>query len=58
MLLGFLKVARGTLVIAPSVVHGMLAGIGISIALAQAHVLLGGSPASAPLANLMALPAR
>ena len=58
LLLGFLKVARGTLVIAPSVVHGMLAGIGISIALAQAHVLLGGSPASSPLANLLALPAR
>ena len=58
LLLGFLKVARGTLVIAPSVVHGMLAGIGISIALAQAHVLLGGSPASSPLANLIALPAR
>ena len=58
LLLGFLKVARGALVIAPSVVHGMLAGIGISIALAQAHVLLGGSPASSPLANLIALPAR
>lgn len=58
LLLGYLKVARGTLVIAPSVVHGMLAGIGISIALAQLHVLLGGSPASSPIANLLALPAR
>jgi carbonic anhydrase len=58
LLLGFLKVARGTLVIAPSVVHGMLAGIGISIALAQMHVLLGGSPASSPIANLIALPGR
>jgi len=58
LLLGYLKVARGTLVIAPSVVHGMLAGIGISIALAQLHVLLGGAPASSPLANLLALPAR
>lgn len=58
LLLGYLKVARGTLVIAPSVVHGMLAGIGISIALAQAHVLLGGSPASSPIANLIALPGR
>jgi len=56
--LGYLKVARGTLVIAPSVVHGMLAGIGISIALAQSHVLLGGSPASSPVANLIALPDR
>ena len=58
LLLGYLKVARGTLVIAPSVVHGMLAGIGISIALAQLHVLLGGAPASSPIANLLALPAR
>ena len=33
-------------------------GIGISIALAQLHVLLGGAPASSPLANLLALPAR
>lgn len=56
--LGFFKVARGTLVIAPAVVHGMLAGIGISIALAQIHVALGGSPASSPIANVLALPAR
>ena len=56
LLLGFFKVARGALIIAPAVVHGMLAGIGISIALAQLHVVLGGAPQSAPLANLMALP--
>jgi carbonic anhydrase len=56
--LGFLKVGRGTLVIAPAVVHGMLAGIGISIALAQLHVALGGTPASSPLANVAALPAQ
>jgi carbonic anhydrase len=56
--LGFLKVGRGTLVIAPAVVHGMLAGIGISIALAQLHVALGGSPASSPIANVLALPKR
>ena len=56
--LGYLKVARNTLVIAPSVVHGMLAGIGISIALAQLHVLLGGKPASSPIANLISMPER
>ena len=49
--LGYFKVARGALMIAPSVVHGMLAGIGITIALAQLHVVLGGSPASSPVAN-------
>lgn len=53
---GFLKIGRGTLMIAPAVVHGMLAGIGISIALAQLHVALGGTPASSPIANLLALP--
>jgi len=41
LLLGFFKVARGALIISPAVVHGMLAGIGISIALAQLHVVLG-----------------
>ncbi len=56
LILGFFKVARGTLIIAPAVVHGMLAGIGISIALAQVHVALGGSPASSPIANVLALP--
>ncbi len=56
LLLGSLKVARAALAIAPSVVHGMLAGIGIAIALAQLHVLLGGSPVGSPIANLLSLP--
>ena len=56
LLLGWFKVARGALIIAPAVVHGMLAGIGISIALAQIHVVLGGSPQSSPLVNLIGIP--
>ncbi len=56
LLLGWFKVARGALIIAPSVVHGMLAGIGISIALAQIHVVLGGSPQSSPVVNLLGIP--
>ena len=56
LLLGWFKVARGALIIAPSVVHGMLAGIGISIALAQIHVVLGGSPQSSPVVNLIGIP--
>ncbi len=56
LLLGFFKVARGALIIAPAVVHGMLAGIGISIALAQIHVVLGGSPQSSPVVNLLSIP--
>lgn len=56
LLLGWFKVARGALIIAPAVVHGMLAGIGISIALAQMHVVLGGSPQSSPVVNLLGIP--
>ncbi|PAW91623.1 MAG: hypothetical protein B9S33_00075 [Pedosphaera sp. Tous-C6FEB] len=56
LIMGWLKVARGALIIAPAVVHGMLAGIGISIALAQIHVVLGGGPKSSPLVNLIGIP--
>ncbi|MSU33318.1 MAG: SulP family inorganic anion transporter [Pedosphaera sp.] len=56
LLMGWLKVAHGARIIAPAVVHGMLAGIGISIALAQIHVVLGGSPQSSPLLNLVGIP--
>ncbi|PKW08589.1 carbonic anhydrase [Streptomyces sp. 1222.5] len=54
--LGCLRVARGALAVSPAVVHGMLAGIGITIAVAQLHIVLGGSPDSSVLANLRALP--
>ncbi|NGO73608.1 SulP family inorganic anion transporter, partial [Streptomyces boncukensis] len=56
--LGFLRVARWALVVSPAIVHGMLAGIGTSIALAQLHVVLGGSPESSAVSNAAALPGR
>ncbi|MFG3094880.1 bifunctional SulP family inorganic anion transporter/carbonic anhydrase [Streptomyces sp. NPDC048202] len=56
--LGCLKVARGALAVSPAVVHGMLAGIGVTIAVAQLHIVLGGSPDSSVLANLRSLPAQ
>ena len=56
LVLGWCKVARGALIISPAVVHGMLAGIGISIALAQLHVVFGGTPKSSPVANLLGIP--
>lgn len=56
--LGFLRVSRAALAITPAVVHGMLAGIGVTIALAQLHVVLGGSPESSALKNLHDLPAQ
>ncbi|MFF8591954.1 bifunctional SulP family inorganic anion transporter/carbonic anhydrase [Streptomyces sp. NPDC015220] len=54
--LGCLRVARGALAVSPAVVHGMLAGIGVTIAVAQLHIVLGGSPQSSVLGNLRALP--
>ncbi|MFK0106368.1 SulP family inorganic anion transporter [Streptomyces sp. NPDC091217] len=56
--LGCLRVARTALAVSPAVVHGMLAGIGITIAVAQLHIVLGGSPQSSVLANIRALPAQ
>ncbi|MEV6318006.1 bifunctional SulP family inorganic anion transporter/carbonic anhydrase [Streptomyces sp. NPDC051776] len=54
--LGWARVARSALAVSPAIVHGMLAGIGATIALAQLHVVLGDSPQSSAIANAMALP--
>ncbi|MET9830085.1 SulP family inorganic anion transporter [Streptomyces sp. NPDC006385] len=56
--LGSLRVARGALAVSPAIVHGMLAGIGVTIAVAQLHIVLGGTPQSAVIDNLRALPAQ
>ncbi|MEO3765322.1 SulP family inorganic anion transporter [Streptomyces sp. B8F3] len=56
LVLGSLKVARSALAVSPAIVHGMLAGIGATIALAQLHIVLGGSPQSSPVDNTLALP--
>ncbi|MDT0380265.1 SulP family inorganic anion transporter [Streptomyces sp. DSM 42041] len=56
LVLGRLRVARSVLVVSPAIVHGMLAGIGVTIALAQLHIVLGGSPERSAVANLAALP--
>lgn len=42
--LGCLRVARSALAVSPAIVHGMLAGIGVTIAVAQLHIVLGGTP--------------
>lgn len=54
--LGVLRVARTALAVSPAIVHGTLAGIGITIALGQLHVVLGGNPEGDAVANLLALP--
>ncbi|WTL18578.1 SulP family inorganic anion transporter [Streptomyces sp. NBC_01506] len=56
--LAALRVARSALAVSPAIVHGMLAGIGVTIALAQLHIVLGGSPQSSAVANVQALPAQ
>jgi MFS superfamily sulfate permease-like transporter len=58
VLLGLSRVARAALAISPVVVHAMLAGIGITIALQQAHVLLGGESKSSAWHNVVGLPAQ
>ena len=54
--LGLSRIARAALAISPAIVHGMLAGIGVTIVLAQLHVVLGGSAQSSPIENLLELP--
>ncbi|MFC3573777.1 SulP family inorganic anion transporter [Streptomyces yaanensis] len=56
--LGCLRVARTALAVSPAIVHGMLAGIGVTIAVAQLHIVLGGTPQSSVVDNLRALPAQ
>jgi carbonic anhydrase len=56
--LGCLRVARSALAVSPAIVHGMLAGIGVTIAVAQLHIVLGGTPVSSVPDNLVALPAQ
>ncbi|RMI39276.1 SulP family inorganic anion transporter [Streptomyces triticirhizae] len=54
--LSALRVARSALMVSPAIVHGMLAGIGATIALSQLHIVLGGEPESSALDNLADLP--
>lgn len=46
---GIGRIGRVVLAVSPAIVHGMLAGIGITIALGQLHVLLGGEPDTTPI---------
>lgn len=56
IVLGVLRVAPVAMIVSPAVVHGMLAGVGAVIVLAQIHVVLGDTPEASPLANLRQLP--
>jgi carbonic anhydrase len=56
--LGLTRLARLAQAIPPAVVHGMLAGIGGTIVLAQLHIVLGGQPQASVWHNLRELPAQ
>lgn len=56
VLFGLSRVARAALAISPAIVHGMLAGIGVTLVLGQLHIVLGGSPQSSAIANIAQLP--
>ncbi|MEU7551050.1 SulP family inorganic anion transporter [Streptomyces sp. NPDC044571] len=56
--LAALRTARSALMVSPAIVHGMLAGVGVTIALAQLHIVLGGTPQSSAVANVQGLPAQ
>ncbi|MCX5227070.1 SulP family inorganic anion transporter [Streptomyces sp. NBC_00233] len=56
--LSALRVARSALAVSPAIVHGMLAGIGVTIALAQLHIVLGSTPQSSAVDNVIGLPAQ
>lgn len=56
LVLGVFRAARAALAVSPAVIHGMLAGVGVVIALSQLHIVLGGSPQRSAVANLVELP--
>ncbi|SEP32143.1 SulP family inorganic anion transporter [Amycolatopsis saalfeldensis] len=58
VLLGLSRIARAALAISPAIVHGMLAGIGVTIVLGQLHVILGGKAQSSAVENIAELPAQ
>ncbi|MGW4522873.1 bifunctional SulP family inorganic anion transporter/carbonic anhydrase [Amycolatopsis sp. NPDC004378] len=56
ILFGLTRLARAALAVSPAIVHGLLAGIGVTLVLGQLHVVLGGTAQGSALANVVALP--
>ena len=56
LLAGVFKLGQWFRAISPSVIHGMLAGIGVLIFASQFHVMLDDAPRAGGLANITAIP--
>lgn len=56
MAAGVLKLGQWFRALSPSVIYGMLAGIGVLIMASQFHVMLDHKPVGSGLANLLAIP--
>jgi MFS superfamily sulfate permease-like transporter len=56
LLAGVFKLGQWFRAISPSVIHGMLAGIGVLILFSQFHVMLDDSPRASGLLNIAAIP--
>lgn len=56
LLAGTLKLGQWFRAISPSVIHGMLAGIGVLIFVSQLHVMLDDKPRASGLENIAAIP--
>jgi len=56
LIAGSLKLGQWFRAISPSVIHGMLAGIGVLIFASQFHVMIDDKPHGSGIANLIAIP--
>jgi len=53
---GIFKLGQWFRAVSPAVIHGMLAGIGVLILVAQFHVMLDGKPLGTGIQNLIGMP--
>lgn len=58
MLAGAVGLGQIFRAVSPTVIHGMLSGIGVLILVSQFHVMFDAKPASSGIENLMSVPAR
>lgn len=56
LIFGFLKIGLWFRAVAPSVIHGMLSGIGIIIFASQFHVMLDDLPKKETMENILSIP--